>query len=93
VLRATLIGLIKLYRVAVSPWMPPVCRFTPSCSTYALEAVQLHGGRRGGWLMLKRLARCQPWGGSGYDPVPPVEPRGWSGEIGRTGDVGGGSAE
>ena len=92
-LRATLIGLIKLYRIAVSPWMPPVCRFTPSCSAYSLEAVEVHGGSRGGWLMLKRLARCRPWGGSGYDPVPPVEPGGWSGEIGRTGDVGGRSAE
>jgi uncharacterized protein len=71
VLRAALIGLIRVYRLTVSPWMPPVCRFTPSCSAYALEAVQRHGGIKGGWLMVRRLARCQPWGGSGYDPVPP----------------------
>jgi putative membrane protein insertion efficiency factor len=80
-LRATLIGLIKLYRLTVSPWMPPVCRFTPSCSTYALEAVERHGGIRGGWLAARRLARCRPWGGSGYDPVP-VE------LVGRTSDPG-----
>ena len=74
-LRATLIGLIKLYRLTVSPWMPPaVCRFTPSCSAYALEAVERHGGVQGGWLAARRLARCHPWGGSGYDPVPPVSP-------------------
>ena len=71
-LRAALIGLIKLYRATCSPWMPPVCRFTPSCSTYALEAVQVHGGLKGGWLAARRLMRCRPWGGSGYDPVPPA---------------------
>ena len=73
-LRATLIGLIKLYRRTLSPIMPPVCRFTPTCSAYGLEAVERHGGLRGGWLTVKRLARCRPWGGSGYDPVPPVVP-------------------
>lgn len=84
-LRATLIGLIKLYRLTISPWMPPVCRFQPSCSTYALEAVQRHGGIRGGWLAARRLARCHPWGGSGYDPVPPAR----SPVLGRTSDAGG----
>jgi len=85
-LRATLIGLIKFYRLTISPWMPPVCRFTPSCSTYALEAVERHGAIRGGWLAAKRLMRCRPWGGSGYDPVPPFPA---SAElIGRTSDPG-----
>jgi putative membrane protein insertion efficiency factor len=72
VLRATLIALIRLYRATLSPLMPPVCRFTPSCSAYALEAVQVHGGLKGGWLAARRLLRCRPWGGSGYDPVPPA---------------------
>ena len=85
-LRATLIGLIKLYRLTVSPWMPPVCRFTPSCSTYALEAVERHGGIRGGWMAARRLARCRPWGGSGYDPVPPLPTA--TELIGRTSDPG-----
>lgn len=75
VLRAALIGLIKLYRATISPGMPPVCRFTPSCSAYALEAVELHGGLKGGWLAARRLLRCRPWGGSGYDPVPPAPSR------------------
>jgi putative membrane protein insertion efficiency factor len=75
VLRATLIALIRLYRATLSPLMPPVCRFTPSCSAYALEAVQVHGGLKGGWLAARRLLRCRPWGGSGYDPVPPADER------------------
>ncbi|WP_445376653.1 membrane protein insertion efficiency factor YidD [Niveispirillum fermenti] len=54
---------------------PPRCRFYPSCSHYALEALSMHGAIRGGWLTLRRLARCHPWGGSGYDPVPPAHPR------------------
>jgi hypothetical protein len=61
---------IKVYQLIVSPWMPPVCRFQPTCSRYAMEALQKHGALRGGWLMVRRLFRCAPWGGSGYDPVP-----------------------
>ncbi len=72
-LRATLIALIRLYRVAVSPWIPARCRFTPTCSEYGLEAVERHGALRGSWLIVRRLARCQPWGGSGFDPVPELE--------------------
>jgi putative membrane protein insertion efficiency factor len=72
-LRAALIGLIKLYRLTLSPVMPPVCRFTPTCSAYALEAVERHGGIRGGWMAARRLMRCRPWGPSGYDPVPPLD--------------------
>lgn len=71
-LRGILIGLIRFYQVAMSPWMPPSCRYTPSCSAYALEAVQVHGGGRGGWMALRRILRCHPWGGQGYDPVPPA---------------------
>ncbi|CAN5393313.1 membrane protein insertion efficiency factor YidD [soil metagenome] len=62
-------GLIRLYRLV--PKMGEHCRFHPSCSAYGLEAVQVHGAIRGGWLITKRLARCQPWGGTGLDPVPP----------------------
>lgn len=70
--RAALIGLIRLYQVAISSWLPPACRFTPTCSAYGLEAVERCGGMRGGWLTLRRLVRCHPWGGSGYDPVPQI---------------------
>jgi putative membrane protein insertion efficiency factor len=65
-----LIGAIKLYRLTLSPWIGRGCRFTPSCSAYAEEAIGRFGAVRGGWLALRRLARCHPWGGQGYDPVP-----------------------
>ena len=61
---------IRFYRLFISPLLPPACRFSPSCSAYALEAILLHGPLKGGWLALRRLARCHPWGGSGFDPVP-----------------------
>lgn len=61
---------IKLYRACISPLFPPCCRFTPTCSQYALEALKKHGPIKGLWLSVKRIARCNPWGGSGYDPVP-----------------------
>ena len=63
-------GLIRIYRVAISPMFPPHCRYWPTCSAYALEAVHRHGPAKGSWLALRRIARCHPWGGSGYDPVP-----------------------
>lgn len=66
-----LIGLVKLYRVAVSPWLGMNCRFQPSCSEYAIEALREHGLFRGSWLAARRIGRCHPWGDSGYDPVPP----------------------
>jgi uncharacterized protein len=66
-----LLVLIGFYRLALSPLLGPRCRYLPSCSEYAMEALQLHGLRRGSWLTLRRLLRCHPWGGSGCDPVPP----------------------
>lgn len=69
-------ALIGAYRVLVSPVLPPSCRYLPSCSDYALEAVRRHGAWRGSGLAALRLARCHPWGGSGYDPVPEPEARG-----------------
>ncbi|MCR9220349.1 MAG: membrane protein insertion efficiency factor YidD [Alphaproteobacteria bacterium] len=65
------LGLIFLYRVTLSSLMGRQCRFLPTCSEYAADAVRAHGALRGAWLALKRIARCHPWGGSGYDPVPP----------------------
>ena len=62
--------LIKFYKVCISPYKPPSCRFTPTCSEYALQACRKHGPFKGLWLTVRRLARCHPWGGSGYDPVP-----------------------
>ncbi len=62
--------MISIYKRCISPYMPPSCRFTPTCSTYAIEALQKHGPLRGLWLTVKRICRCHPWGGSGYDPVP-----------------------
>jgi putative membrane protein insertion efficiency factor len=68
-------ALIRAYQLIVAPILPPSCRFYPSCSYYAAEAVELHGPWRGLVLALRRLLRCHPWGGSGYDPVPPVPSR------------------
>lgn len=67
-----LIGLIRFYQVAISPWKPSSCRYQPTCSAYAKEAIEVHGALRGSWLGLRRLLRCHPWGGFGYDPVPPA---------------------
>lgn len=68
--RQICIKLIRFYQVCISPLLPPSCRYTPTCSQYAIEAFQKYGVFKGGWLTLKRLLRCHPWGGSGYDPVP-----------------------
>ena len=65
-----LIGLVRFYQLCISPLTPPSCRFVPTCSQYVLEALRKYGPLKGGWLTLRRLARCHPWGGSGYDPVP-----------------------
>ncbi len=65
-----LIVLVKFYQNCISPFTPPSCRFTPTCSQYAIEALRKHGLIKGGWLTIRRLSRCHPWGGHGYDPVP-----------------------
>jgi len=65
-----LIALVRLYQVTLGPFIGGQCRFSPSCSKYSIEALARHGAIRGGWLTLRRLVRCQPWGGSGDDPVP-----------------------
>ena len=62
--------LIKFYQAAISPFLPSACRYTPTCSHYAAEALQKHGLFKGGWLAAKRIVNCNPWGGKGYDPVP-----------------------
>ena len=67
---AALIAAIKAYRLTLSPWLGRQCRYLPTCSVYAEEAVQRSGAARGAWLAAKRLGRCHPWGSSGYDPVP-----------------------
>ncbi|MEM7294419.1 MAG: membrane protein insertion efficiency factor YidD [Pseudomonadota bacterium] len=64
------LGTIRAYRYLISPFLPPRCRFIPTCSQYALEAVQAHGVRRGLFFGFRRVCRCHPWGDSGYDPVP-----------------------
>jgi len=70
ILSLPFIALIKLYQWIISPILGPKCRFTPSCSHYAIQALKKHGLVKGLWLAMKRISRCHPWGGSGYDPVP-----------------------
>lgn len=62
--------LIKFYQLAISPWLGSKCRYTPSCSHYGIQALKKHGLFKGLWLTVKRISRCHPWGGHGYDPVP-----------------------
>lgn len=61
---------VRIYQLAVSPWLPKNCRYLPTCSDYAISAVEHHGIGRGSWLALRRICRCHPWGGHGFDPVP-----------------------
>jgi putative membrane protein insertion efficiency factor len=62
--------IIRFYQLSISPLLPPSCRYVPTCSAYSIEAIQKHGPFKGGWLTIKRVLSCNPWGGSGYDPVP-----------------------
>ncbi|MDO9159793.1 MAG: membrane protein insertion efficiency factor YidD [Burkholderiaceae bacterium] len=73
--RRVLMGLVKGYRLLLSPWLGSGCRFEPTCSVYALEAIERHGAAAGSYLMLGRIARCQPWCAGGCDPVPQDRPR------------------
>jgi len=70
-MRRLVLGLISFYRHTLSPYWPGACRYSPTCSHYTQEAIETHGLLRGGWLGIKRIGRCQPWGSEGYDPVPP----------------------
>jgi hypothetical protein len=65
-----LILLIRIYQYTLSPYIGRSCRYTPTCSVYSIEAIKKHGAIKGGWLAAKRVGSCNPWGGSGYDPVP-----------------------
>lgn len=65
-----LIGIVRIYQYIISPYLPNHCRYEPTCSRYAVEALKRHGAIKGGWLTLKRIGRCHPWAKGGYDPVP-----------------------
>jgi putative membrane protein insertion efficiency factor len=69
--RSLLILLIRVYQV-LTAWMPAVCRYTPTCSAYGIEAIRRHGALRGAWMTARRIGRCHPWRAGGYDPVPPA---------------------
>ena len=70
ILIAPFVFLIRVYQLLISPLTPATCRYSPTCSSYSLQALKKHGVIKGGWLALKRIMRCHPWGGNGYDPVP-----------------------
>lgn len=74
-MKYVLIGLLRAYRTLISPLYGQVCRYHPSCSAYALEAVTVHGSVHGSWFAVRRLGRCHPWAAGGYDPVPPRSAR------------------
>ncbi|MBM4154301.1 MAG: membrane protein insertion efficiency factor YidD [Lentisphaerae bacterium] len=69
-MRHVLVLLIRLYQWTISPWLGPACRFYPSCSSYGIEAIRVHGCLRGLWMAAARILRCHPWNPGGYDPVP-----------------------
>lgn len=79
-IRRVLVGLVKAYRLTLSPWIGGACRFTPTCSLYSIEALEKHGAAAGSYLTLSRIARCNPWCEGGHDPVPQAKPRlfGWA---------------
>lgn len=65
-----LIAMVRFYQQVISPWLMPSCRYTPTCSEYAIQAIRKYGPAKGSWLGIKRILRCNPWGGHGHDPVP-----------------------
>lgn len=67
---APFVLLVRIYQHLISPFLPSACRYSPTCSHYTIEALKIHGLIKGGWLSIKRIASCHPWGGKGYDPVP-----------------------
>lgn len=69
-----LIAPVRFYKRFISPMLPQACRYTPTCSVYMVEAIEVHGPLRGTWLGTRRLCRCHPWGGQGWDPVPAPQP-------------------
>ena len=69
ILQSFMLGLVRLYQMVISPWLPNACRYTPTCSQYAIEAITKYGPLKGGFIAMKRIGSCHPWGGSGYDPV------------------------
>tara|TARA_B100000949_G_C14102061_1_gene374545 strand:- start:177 stop:443 length:267 start_codon:yes stop_codon:yes gene_type:complete len=73
IIAAPFIFLVRLYQQFISPVLPSSCRYSPTCSQYTIEALRAHGILKGGWLAVKRISSCNPWGGSGYDPVPPAK--------------------
>lgn len=91
-MRTILMALIRGYQRFISPFTPPACRYVPTCSAYAHEALERHGLLKGSWLAARRLLRCHPWGASGYDPVPLPDARGPEAEpvtpaVGETADT------
>lgn len=82
-----MIVFVRGYQLVISPYLPPRCRHLPTCSAYAIEAVQLHGPVHGAWLALRRILRCHPWGTSGYDPVPPRPGSGAEPGAGKSGEA------
>jgi putative membrane protein insertion efficiency factor len=69
-MKTLVLAVLRFYKASVSPMLPPACRYTPTCSEYAMEAVERHGVLRGGWLATRRVLSCHPWSRGGYDPVP-----------------------
>jgi hypothetical protein len=69
-MRWLILKLIRFYQLAISPWFPPTCIYTPTCSAYGYQAIQKYGVLKGGWLAIRRISRCHPWGPGGHDPVP-----------------------
>ncbi|MCX7862445.1 MAG: membrane protein insertion efficiency factor YidD [Bacteroidales bacterium] len=70
IISSIMLAVIKIYNYIISPVLPNACRYYPTCSKYATDAIKKYGPFKGGWLAIKRIVRCNPWGGSGYDPVP-----------------------